>query len=169
MDELYNQNVKIVYYFLYKNCRDPQLAEDLTQETFLRAYQAIDRFDRSCKLSVWLCQIAKHLLYQHWEKHKREIPLDSESQNGQEQQHLHQKAAEQDTTFQQAVTHIELIDVLKDMQKLPQTMREVMYLRITGTLSFKEIGEIMGKSENWARVNFYRGKEQLLKGRNHYE
>lgn len=95
--------------------------------------------------------------------------MDSESQNGQGQQHLHQKAAEQDTTFQQAVTHIELIDVLKDMQKLPQTMREVMYLRITGTLSFKEIGEIMGKSENWARVNFYRGKEQLLKGRNHYE
>ena len=43
-----------------------------------------------------------------------------------------------------------------------------MYLRISGDLSFKEIGEIMGKSENWARVNFYRGKEKLLerKGKN---
>lgn len=49
------------------------------------------------------------------------------------------------------------------MQKLPGKMREVMYLRITGALSFKEIGEILGKSENWARVNFYRGKERIVK------
>ena len=61
------------------------------------------------------------------------------------------------------------MDVFKDMQKLPAAVREVMYLRITGALSFKEVGEIMGKSENWARVTFYRGKEQLLKGRMEYE
>ena len=46
---------------------------------------------------------------------------------------------------------------------MPGKMREVMYLRITGALSFKEIGEILGKSENWARVNFYRGKERIVK------
>ena len=40
-------------------------------------------------------------------------------------------------------------------------MREVMYLRLTGDLSYKEIGEILGRSENWARVNYYRGKELL--------
>lgn len=55
--------------------------------------------------------------------------------------------------------------MLKEMQALPIKMREVMYLRITGGLSFNDIGEIMGHSENWARVNFYRGKEKLLKGR----
>lgn len=72
---------------------------------------------------------------------------------------------EDDTTQKQVMSKIELLDVLKEMQKLPQNMREVMYLRITGDLSFRDIGAIMGKSENWARVNFYRGKEMLLKRR----
>lgn len=61
MEELYKENAKIVYHFLYSRCHDAQLAEDLTQETFLRAYQSLDRYNGDCKVSVWLCQIAKHL------------------------------------------------------------------------------------------------------------
>jgi len=45
-----------------------RLAKDLTQETFLKAYESMERFDGSCKISTWLCQIAKHLLYRHWER-----------------------------------------------------------------------------------------------------
>ena len=70
MDEIFQQNAKIVYHFLYSMCRDENLAEDLTQETFLKAIESIQRFDRSCKISTWLCQIAKHLLYQHWARYK---------------------------------------------------------------------------------------------------
>lgn len=162
MDELYKQNAKIVYYFLFKNCHDKQLAQDLTQETFLQAVQSIDRYDNSCKVSVWLCQIAKHLLYRHWEKHKHEIPAEFETAEL-DSKKLQTGETMLDTTWQQAAAHIELMDVLKEMQNLPVQMREVMYLRITGALSFKEIGEILGKSENWARVNFYRGKEALIK------
>lgn len=155
MEELYKENAKIVYYFLYTRCGDKQLAEDLTQETFLKAYQSLDRYDGSCKVSVWLCQIAKHLLYQHWQKNKHEIPLEDDT--------LEQRA--RDDTERQVFAKIELLQVLEDMQKFPWQMREVMYLRITGDLSFREIGEIMGRSENWARVTFYRGKERLLKRR----
>lgn len=68
MDEIFQKNAKVVYYFLFSMCRDENLAEDLTQETFLKAIESIHRFDRSCKISTWLCQIAKHLLYQHWTK-----------------------------------------------------------------------------------------------------
>lgn len=152
MEELYEQNVKIVYHFLYSRCHDVQVAEDLTQETFLRAYQSIERFDGSCKISVWLCQIAKHLWYQYLRKHAREVPVEIP-----EQEQPVERAPEE-----QVLTKLELIDVLKEMQKLPAQMREVMYLRISGDLSFREIGEILGHSENWARVNFYRAKEQLL-------
>lgn len=168
LDELYRQNAKIVYHFLYKSCHDKQLAQDLTQETFVQAYEAIERFDGSCKVSVWLCQIAKHLLYRHWEKHKREAPLELELESG-STQGLQAGSQPEDPAWQHAATHIELFDVLKDMQKLSPAIREVMYLRITGALSFKEIGEILGRSENWARVNFYRGKEALLKGRMRHE
>ncbi len=154
MDELYRENAKIVYHFLYSRCHNVQLAEDLTQETFLRAYQSIERYDGSCKLSVWLCQIAKHLYFQYLQKNGREIPAELEEE----------KAAVSDTE-KQVLTRLELIDVLKEMQKLPDKIREVIYLRISGDLSFKEIGEILGQTENWARVNFYRGKELLLKRR----
>lgn len=68
-------------------------------------------------------------------------------------------------TENQVLTKLELLDVLKEMQKLSNDMREVIYLRVMGDLSFREIGEVLGRTENWARVNFYRGKELLLKGR----
>lgn len=155
MDELYKQNAKIVYYFLCSICHDEQLAEDLMQETFLQAYKSIERFDGSCKVSTWLCQIAKHLFYQYLEKNKHEIPAEIDE---------HQLTTKIDIE-RQVLTRFELMDMLKEMQKLPSQMREVIYLRIMGDLSFREIGGILGRSENWARVNFYRGKEKLLKER----
>ena len=51
--------------------------------------------------------------------------------------------------------------MLKQLHSISDPYREVLYLRVFGELSFKEIGEIMEKSENWARVTFYRGKEKL--------
>lgn len=152
MEEIYKENAKIVYHFIYSLCHDSVLAEELTQETFMRAFQSIERLDGSCKFSTWLCQIAKHIYYQYLAKHKKEI---SKEETG-------------DTVFneitpeRQVVARIELLDVLKKMQKLPEKVREVIYLRIAADLSFREIGEILGKSENWARVNYYRGKEKLL-------
>ena len=53
------------------------------------------------------------------------------------------------------------IRIYKALQKLDENTREVIYLRITGDLSFKEIGQILNKSENWARVTFFRGKKKL--------
>ena len=155
MEQLYQENAKIVYHYLLSLCRDASLAEDLTQETFLRAYQSLERYDASCKLSTWLCQIGKHVYYQYLAKNRREIPSEPEEQ-----------PAPPKTQPEEAVLHkLELMDVLKEMQKLPAQMREVIYLRTSADLSFKEIGEILGRSENWARVNFYRGKEQLGKMR----
>ncbi len=76
MEELYREYSKIVYRFLLSLCRDAQLAEELTQETFLQAFLSLERFDGSCKLSVWLCQIARHLFYQHLRKTGREVPTE---------------------------------------------------------------------------------------------
>ena len=154
MEEIYQQNAKIVYRFLYSRCKDEQLAEDLMQETFLKAYQSLERFDGSCKISTWLCQIAKHLLYQHWEKQgKRDI------------EEIRETLPAECNTEHQVLERIELLEVLKELHELSGEMREVVYLRVLSDLSYKEIGEIMGKSENWARVTFYRAKEALLKKR----
>lgn len=156
MDELYQQYSQIVYHFLYSRCQDPALAEDLTQDTFLQAMKSIHTYDGSCKLSTWLCQIAKHLLYRHWEKNNRfrfeELDEGIESEND---------------TQRQAIARIELADVWGRLQSLSPDIRKVVELRVLGDLSYREIGAILGKSENWARVTFYRAKLFLAKEGNH--
>ncbi len=155
MEELYRENADLVYHFLLSKCRDARLAEDLTQETFLQALRSIDNYNGACKLSVWLCQIAKHLLYQHWEKHRESFTLDDVDWMPSGETEVERKVLARE----------ELLDVLGRLHKLPVTMREVVYLRISADLSFKEIGRIMGRSENWARVNFFRAKEMLREER----
>ena len=76
METLYRENVKIVSHYLFSLCKDEELTKDLTQETFLRAYESLERFDGSCKISTWLCQIAKHLWYQYLAKAGRQIPTE---------------------------------------------------------------------------------------------
>lgn len=152
MDELYREYSQIVFFFLYKRCGDALLSEDLMQETFLKAIESIDSYDGSCKMSTWLCQIAKHLLYQHWEKDKH-MPTEE----------LNNEYESCDDTEQQAIAKIELADVWNILYKLPLETRKVVELRVLGGLSFKEIGEILKISENNARVTFFRAKMTLIK------
>ena len=72
MEDIYRRYAQTVYKFLLAQCRDADLAEELTAETFYQAVRSIGRYDGSCRLSVWLCQIAKHLWYQHLRKTRRQ-------------------------------------------------------------------------------------------------
>ena len=158
MHQVYQQHAQTVYKFLLAQCKEPSLAEELTQETFYQAIRSIDRFDGSCKISVWLCQIAKHLWYQHLRKKKREEPMPDEPPD------IPSPSAEEGLLEQEG-----RLELLKQIHALPELQREVVYLRAFGGLSFREIGDVLGKTETWARVTFYRGKEQLRKGGNPYE
>ena len=153
MHQIYRQHAQTVYKFLLAQCQNADLAEDLTQETFYQAIRSIDRFDGSCKLSVWLCQIAKHLWYQHLRKTKREAPMPEQPPE------VPVPSAEEGLLEQEG-----RLELLKQIHALPEVQREVVYLRAFGNLSFREIGDVLGKTEIWARVTFYRGKEQLRKG-----
>ncbi|MBP3485395.1 MAG: sigma-70 family RNA polymerase sigma factor [Oscillospiraceae bacterium] len=150
MEQIYQQHARTVYRFLLAQCGDADLAEELTQETFYQALRSLDRYDGSCKLSVWLCQIARHLWYQHLRRRGREAPMPDEPPE------RPVPSAEEETLDRQA--HLGLVRQVHD---LPEPYREVVYLRAFGQLSFREIGDVLGKTENWARVTFYRGKEKL--------
>lgn len=152
MEELFKENAKLLYHYLYSLCRNESLAEELTQETFYKACLSIDRYDESCKFSTWLCQIGKHTYYQYLEKNKRTVLTEID-----ETLSITELSAER-----QALSRIELLDTLRNLHSLPESMREVIYLRSLGDLSFREIGDIMGKSENWARVTYFRAKAQLV-------
>jgi len=155
IDSLYQEYAKQVYRYLYSLCHDQDIAEELIQETFYRAIYSIDKYNGKCKIYVWLCQIAKHLWYQELEKRNKtknrlidedipsgEMPLEDKTVLGEEK-----------------------LQLFKSLHLLNEPIREVMYLRLTGEFSFREIGEILGKDETWARVSFYRGKQKLQKGR----
>ena len=153
MSAIYRQHAQTVYKFLLAQCRDPDLAEELTQETFYQAVRSIGRFDGSCKVSVWLCQIAKHLWYQHLRKHKREVPIPDQPPE------VPVLSSEEGLLEQEG-----RLDLLRSIHSLPADQREVVYLRAFGGLSFREIGDVLGKTETWARVTFYRSKEKLRNG-----
>lgn len=160
MDSVYREYEKLVYRFLYSHTHDAEWSQELMQETFLRAINSISRYDGTCKLSVWLCQIAKHILYQELRKKKQmetvelvDYLTDDSAPNG-------------ETSILKQESKIELY---REIHLLPEREREVVLYRITGELSFREIGEILGKSENWSRTVFYRAKQKIREELKKYE
>ena len=152
IEEIYKEHSNAVYKYLFCLTGNEDLSEELTQETFYKAVKKIDTYKGECKMSVWLCQIAKNLWYDQCRKNKKFVDT-------KEVDLLNVQAL--NTLEEQVISNDEKISLYKKMQYLDEKTREVMYLRITGELSFKEIGIILNKTENWARVTFYRGKNQL--------
>ena len=154
MDAAYREYAVMVYKFLLSLCYEEELAEELTQETFYQAVRSVDRCDGSCKVSTWLCQIAKHLWYREMERRKRkgtsELTADMESL---------EKPVEE-----QLLVKEEKMELFRKVHVLDEISKEIVLLRVTGAFSFKEIAELFGKNENWARVTYYRAKQKLLKG-----
>ena len=150
----------MVFKFLVSITRDQQLAEELTQETFYQAVKSADRYDATSTLSTWLCQIAKHLWLQELDRRRRKgLPVQLEES----------LTATDDTPIEHLVSADEKIAVFKVIHQLNEVSKEVVLLRLNGEFSFKAIGEIFGKSENWARVTYYRAKQKITKGMNDNE
>ena len=156
MVEIYKKYMPQVYKFLFSLCHDVHLSEELTHETFFQAMKSIDNFHGDCRLYVWLCSIAKHLWYKELKKKKRETAAENAEQ-----------ADYRNLTENSAIQKVEVIELYKKLHLLEEPVREVMYLRLNADFTFKEIGEIMGKDENWARVTFYRGKQKIRKENRH--
>ena len=151
MEQIYEQYFEIVNKYLFCLTHNNDISEELTQETFYKAVKKINTYKGECKISVWLCQIAKNLWYDYCKKNKKVIRVEEELL----------EIGELDSIEEKVISNDEKILLYKKMQMLDEKTREVIYLRITGELSFKEIGIILNKTENWARVTFYRGKNQL--------
>lgn len=150
---LYQAHAGTVYRFLFCLTRDHHLSEELTQETFYLAIKSVRSFRGQCKLNVWLCQIAKRLWYKELKRKKRIrfIPLEDEPL-------ISQQDVERDFIRQS-----ETDELRQRIHMLDENTRKVMLLRLTGDMSFEEIGDLTGHSAVWARVTFYRGKEKIAK------
>lgn len=150
--KIYEEYFETVNKYLFCLTHNNDISEELTQETFFKAVKKIDTYKGDCNISVWLCQIAKNLWYDECRKNKKIINIDENNLFN---------IQVIDSTETTVISNDEKILLYKKLQLLDEKTREVIYLRMTGELSFKEIGIILNKTENWARVTFYRGKNLL--------
>ena len=153
-EDIYERYAQTVYRFLFSLTGEADISEELTQETFYQALRSMDTYRGESSPQVWLCAIAKRLWYKELERRKRNTQMDETT--------LANIAASDDVEkgYENREDRVALYWA---MQQLDADTREVIHLRLAGDFSFREIGDILGRSEVWARVRFYRGKEKLAK------
>lgn len=152
-EALYRSCFSAVYRYLRQLTGSEQLAEELTAETFFKAMQQLEQFRGECDVRVWLCQIGKNTWYSWQKKHKRQspLPVDELPEQPSPAPGPEELACDRDTARRlRAALH-----------RLPEPYREVFLWRVYGQLSFGEIGELFGKTDNWACVTYHRARNRL--------
>ncbi|MBR5319355.1 MAG: sigma-70 family RNA polymerase sigma factor [Peptococcaceae bacterium] len=153
MEDVYRTYAVPVKRYVMSLCNDNALADDITAETFYKAVQHIDQFHDG-KLFTWLCAIARNTWLDAVKK--------KENQNTSISEEMEIYLADDSRLPEDScVQKDERLTLYRQIQRLESEAKDVVYLRIFAELSFKEIGSILGKTENWARVTFYRSKEKL--------
>ncbi|MDD6043322.1 MAG: sigma-70 family RNA polymerase sigma factor [Eubacteriaceae bacterium] len=152
LERVYEENFITVYRYVLSLSRNPHIAEEVTQETFFKALKNVKQFRGDCSLSVWLCQIAKNTYFKHLDKSKVQDVLKQRMQDSESCVDGPEHA------FIRKETTRQIHKVLHDMD---EPYKEVFSLRTFGELSYGDIGELFGKSENWARVTYYRAKMKI--------
>ncbi len=149
IEEIYEMYSRNVFLFLLSKTNNEPLAEELTQETFFQAVQSIDRFRGNSSVLTWLCGIAKNVWLKYLKKHQELLSIEDDIPEIKDTKEINVQWEQK-----------EILQLIHDMN---EPTREVMYLRLISNLSFAEIGEIIGKTENWTRVTFFRGKQKIVK------
>ncbi len=155
IEKIYRAHLETVYKYLFCLCHDKSLSEDLAQETFYIATKEIKKFRNESKIQVWLCQIAKNLWYKELRRKKKLIILSIDEEIGEIEADL-----DIEDNF---IEEEQRIEVYKQIEELDYNMRELVYLRLTTDLTFADISQLLGKSESWARVTYYRWKTKMEK------
>lgn len=148
--EVYDLYFREVYRYTLSLCRNESVAEEITQETFYKALEKLDGFDGKCKVSVWLCQIAKNTYLSMCRKNERMDPnADTSLLSGDGS--IEENLCDRETAF--AIHRV--------LHALEEPYKEVFSLRAFGELSFKQIAQLFGRTETWARVTYHRARLKI--------
>lgn len=147
-EEVYKQYYRQIYFYVMGLCRNEHIAEEITQETFFKVLKQMDTFRGECRINVWITQIAKNTFFSYCRKKKHDPESFPEDTEVETQENLEEKIMDKEAAGQ-----IHMV-----LHKMPEPYKEVFWMRIFGELSFREIGNIHGKTESWARVVYHRAK-----------
>ena len=149
-EKLFNENREFIFKYLMKMTQDISLSEELTQETFFRAYMNISALRDESKTPVWLCQIAKNTYFAWYNEQKKTDSLED------------LEAVSDANDIEEVFVQKELSQkALCCIHELEEPYKEVFMLSVFGGFSLKDISSIFGKSESWARVTFHRAKNMI--------
>ena len=147
-EEMYRAYFKDVYRYVCGLSADAVIAEEVTQESFLKALKAIDRFDGRTDIRAWLFSIAKNTYFSRCRKKKEPAIEDT--------------AATDISLSERLVDKEAAFFIHQYLHNMDEPYKEVFSLRVFGELPFKKIGLLFGKSDDWARVTYYRAKKQIM-------
>ncbi len=150
--KIYEEYARSVYRFLLHLTANEDMAEELLQETFYRGLQNIDKFEGRCSLYTWLCQIGKNAWYKECRRKSRLRNIDTETPLS--------APDDPEGLMMEKEQHIR---IRKAVWGLPDVYRDVFIMHALGEVKLREIAALYGKSESWARVTYYRAKQQILK------
>ena len=150
-EEIYCKYYKSIYKYLITITKEVHIAEEIAQETFFKAMKNIDKYDSNKKMFTWLCEIAKNTYFSEYKRNKKYQELDKLELQIDNEQDIIDKILDNENN----------IKILKILHDLEDPYKEIFSLRVYCELSFKQIGEIFGKTESWARVTYYRSKLKI--------
>lgn len=142
-----------VYFYVLSLCRNSSEAEDITQETFCRALYKRAEFKGNSSIYTWLCAIARNIWLKKIKKEKRHVPDEV----------LYRELEWSGEPIESMIINQETLkSIHRIIHKMDEPYKEVFSLRTFGELAFRDIAELFGKSESWARVVYYRAKKKIL-------
>lgn len=152
-EQIYNTYFKSVYLYVMQLSGNEHIAEEITSDTFFKAINSIDKFRGECDMRVWLCQIAKNTYFSYLKKNRKELSIDES-----DLRNVADPNAHVDTQISEQEEARLIRKILHDMAA---PYKEVFMWRVFGELSFKEIGELYEKTDNWACVTYHRARKMI--------
>ena len=149
-EEIYTTYFSDVYMYIRRLSRDEHLAEEITSETFFKAMNSIESFRGDCDIRVWLCQIAKNCYFTYLKKAKR-IDGIEDIETAEQSENFEERFFQKDAAMQ----------IQKVLHDIPDPYKEVFMWRVFAEMSFKQIGQMFHKSENWACVTYHRARKMI--------
>lgn len=152
-EQIYSTYFESVYRYIWKLSGDEHIAEEITSETFLKAMKSIEDFRGDCDMRVWICQIAKNTYYSYMKKSHRMVSVDE----------IEIQSITDSNAFieEQIGIQEEIRQIRKILHMMSDPYKEVFMWRVFGEMSFKEIGALYGKTDNWACVTYHRARKMI--------
>lgn len=150
-ESIYRDYFADVFRYLCSLTLDELRAEELTEETFFRAMRSLSSFRGECEVRVWLCRIAKNLYLNEQKKQNRRT------------EELPEELADSSNFIEEFTDRETAMELHRLLHRMEEPYKEIFSLRVFGEMSFRDIGELFGKSEHWACVTYHRARERLRK------